>query len=105
MIFYFLDVDKLVDTAQRFRLTVVKMAEMTEFAQWKRFKSKIMGYLKDFYPLDIDDSYLEYVKTEVWWQWYFIVGRGETSQYRIWSWSKWQKWPKLRSYESASKLK
>ena len=38
-----------------------------------------MAYLN---PLDIDDSYLEYVISElVWWQWYFIVGRGETSQY------------------------
>ena len=33
------------------------MAEMTEIAQlWKRFKIKIMAHLKDFYPLDIDDS-------------------------------------------------
>ena len=38
---------------------------MTEIAQlWKRFKIKIMAYLKDFYPLDID-SYLEYVISEL----------------------------------------
>ena len=39
---------------------------MTESAQlWKRFKIKIMAYLEDFYPLDIDDSYLEYVISEL----------------------------------------
>ena len=39
---------------------------MTEIAQlWKRFKIKIMAYLKDFYPLDIDDSYIEYVISEL----------------------------------------
>ena len=61
-----LDVEKLVNTAQRFHWLLVKMAEMTESAQlWKRFKIKIMVYLKDFYPLDIDDSYLEYVISEL----------------------------------------
>ena len=59
----FLDVHKLVDIAQRFRLTVVKMTEVTQL--WKHFKIKIMAYLKDFYPLDIDDSYLEYVISEL----------------------------------------
>ena len=59
----FLDVHKLVDIAQRFHLPVVKMAEVTQL--WKRFKIKIMAYLKDFYPLDIDDSYLEYVISEL----------------------------------------
>ena len=59
----FLDVHKLVNIAQRFRLTVVKMTEVTQL--WKRFKIKIMGHLKDFYPLDIDDSYLEYVISEL----------------------------------------
>ena len=30
------------------------------------FKIKIMGaYLQDFYPLDIDDSYIEYVISEL----------------------------------------
>ena len=43
----FLDVYKLVDIAQRFHLPVVKMAEVTQL--WKRFKIKIMAYLKDFY--------------------------------------------------------
>ena len=28
-------------------------------------ESKIMVYLEDFYPLDIDDSYLEYVISEL----------------------------------------
>ena len=28
-------------------------------------ESKIMAYLEDFYPLDIDDSYLEYVISEL----------------------------------------
>ena len=32
---------------------------------WKRFKIKIMAYLQDFYPLDIDDSYIEYVISEL----------------------------------------
>ena len=39
---------------------------MTEVTQlWKRFKIKVMAYLEDFYPLDIDDSYLEYVISEL----------------------------------------
>ena len=39
---------------------------MSEIAQlWKSCKIKIMVYLKDFYPLDIDDSYLEYVISEL----------------------------------------
>ena len=40
-----------------------------------------MAYLKDFYPLDIDDSYLEYVISELKYDENdnFIVGRGETS--------------------------
>ena len=42
------------------------MAKNTGMAQWwKRFKIKIMAYLKDFYPLDIDDSYIEYVISEL----------------------------------------
>ena len=61
-----LDVDKIVNTAKRFRLTVRKMAEITRMAQWwKPFKIKIMAYLQDFYPLDIDDSYIEYVISEL----------------------------------------
>ena len=32
---------------------------------WKRFKIKIMAYLQDFYHLDIDDSYIEYVISEL----------------------------------------
>ena len=59
----FLDMHKLVDIAQRFHLPVVKIAEVTQL--WKRFKIKIVAYLKDFYPLDIDDSYLEYVISEL----------------------------------------
>ena len=31
----------------------------------KRFKIKIMGYLQDFYPLDIGDSYIEYIISEL----------------------------------------
>ena len=58
-----LDVEKLVNTAQRFHLTLVKMVKWQLL--WKRFKIKIMAYLKDFYPLDIDDSYLEYVISEL----------------------------------------
>ena len=55
---------KLVNIAQRFRYCWSKW-------QWliaqlgKRFKIKIMPYLEDFYPLDIDDSYLEYVISEL----------------------------------------
>ena len=32
---------------------------------FKAIQSKIMVYLKDFYPLDIDDSYTEYVISEM----------------------------------------
>ena len=35
----FLDVEKLVNTAQRFRLTLVKMAEMTKCAVMKAFQN------------------------------------------------------------------
>ena len=60
-----LDVEKLVNTAQRFHY-FWSNGEMTESVQlWKRFKIKIMAYLEDFYPLDIDDSYLEYVISEL----------------------------------------
>ena len=34
-------------------------------AVFKAVQSKIMVYLKDFYPLNIDDSYAEYVISEV----------------------------------------
>ena len=42
-----------------------------------------MAYLKDFYPLDIDDSCLEYVISELKYDDndIFIVGCGETSPY------------------------
>ena len=39
-----------------------------------------MAYLQDFYPLDIDDSYTEYVISELWQMWYFIIGRRLNSQ-------------------------
>ena len=32
---------------------------------FKAVQSKITAYLKDFYPLDIDDSYTEYVISEM----------------------------------------
>ena len=31
----------------------------------KAFQIKIMTYLQDFYPLDIDESYIEYVISEL----------------------------------------
>ena len=107
----FLDVEKLVDIAQRFHLTVVKWRKWPEVTQlWKRFKIKIMAYLKDFYPLDIDDSYLEYVISELKYDDndILLLGRGETSQYSTMLsllLVKMPKWQKVRSYESASKLK
>ena len=104
----FLDVHKLVDIAQRFHLPVVKMAEVTQL--WKRFKIKIMAYLKDFYPLDIDDSYLEYVISELKYDDNDILFLDvhklvNTAQFFRLTLVKIAKWPKLRSYESASKLK
>ena len=42
------------------------MAEITEMVQWwKPLKIKIMVYLQDFYHLDIDDSYIENVISEL----------------------------------------
>ena len=42
------------------------MAKITGMARWwKPFKIKIKAYLQYFYPLDIDDSYIEYVISEM----------------------------------------
>ena len=89
----FLDVHKLVDIAKHFHLPVVKMAEVTQL--WKRFKIKTMPYLKDFYPLDIDDSYLEYVISELKYDDNDILLLNveklvNTAQRFRYFWSKWQ---------------
>ena len=45
-------------------LRISKMAKLLALF-FKAVESKIMVYLEDFYPLDIDDSYLEYVISEL----------------------------------------
>ena len=60
-----------------------------------------MAYLKDFYPLDIDDSYLEYVISELKYDDNDIllldveklVNTGQRFRY---FWSKWRQWQKLK---------
>ena len=84
---------------------------MTEIAQlWKRFKIKIIAYLKYFYPLDIGDSYLEYIISELKYDNNDILLLDveklvNTAQCFHLTVVKMEEWPKLRSYESASKLK
>ena len=70
-----------------------------------------MGYLQDFYPLDIDDSYIEYVISELKYDdndiLFLDVDKLVNTRTTLSSltWAIWRKLPKVRSYESASKLK
>ena len=69
-----------------------------------------MGYLHDLYPLDIDDSYIEYVISKLKYDDNDILLLDveklvNTAQCFRLTVVKMAEWPKLRSYESASKLK
>ena len=70
-----------------------------------------MAYWKDFSPLDIDDSYLEYVISELKYDDSDIllldveklVNTAQCFRLTLVQMAQW--WAKLRSYESPAKLK
>ena len=56
--------DSITKWKGRFALTISQDI-VKWLPYWKHFKIKIMRYLQDFYPLHIDDSYIEYVISEL----------------------------------------